>query len=54
VALLFLLVAAHPEGSLLAVTTLYTVSGPLGWAVSGRRRREPPAPVAAQEPQPAP
>jgi CDP-diacylglycerol--serine O-phosphatidyltransferase len=55
VALLFLLIAAHPEASLLAVTTLYTVSGPLAWAVSGRRRREPPAEVAApHEPQPAP
>jgi len=51
IALLFLLVAAHPEASLLAVTTLYTVSGPLAWAVSALRRREDrPAP----EPQPAP
>jgi len=54
VALLFLLIAAHPEASLLAVTTLYTLSGPLAWAAGGRRRREPPAPAAAQEPQPAP
>ncbi len=54
VALLFLLIAAHPEASLLAVTTMYTVSGPLAWAIGGRRRREPPEPVAAQEPQPAP
>ena len=54
VALLFLLVAAHPEATLLAVTTLYTVSGPLAWAIGGRRRREPPAPVTVQEPQPAP
>jgi CDP-diacylglycerol--serine O-phosphatidyltransferase len=54
VALLFLLVAAHPEATLLAVTTLYTLSGPLAWAIGGRRRREPPAPVTVQEPQPAP
>jgi CDP-diacylglycerol--serine O-phosphatidyltransferase len=54
VALLFLLIAAHPEASLLAVTTLYTLSGPVGWAIGWRRRREPPTPVAAQEPQPAP
>ena len=40
IALLFLLVAAHPEASLLAVTTLYTASGPLAWAVSALRRRE--------------
>jgi CDP-diacylglycerol--serine O-phosphatidyltransferase len=51
IALLFLLVAAHPEASLLAVTTLYSVSGPLAWAVSALRRREDrPAP----SPQPAP
>jgi CDP-diacylglycerol--serine O-phosphatidyltransferase len=54
VAVLFLLIAAHPEVSLLAVTSLYTLSGPLGWAFGWRRRREPPTPVAAQEPQPAP
>jgi CDP-diacylglycerol---serine O-phosphatidyltransferase len=51
IALLFLLVAAQPEASLLAVTSLYTVSGPLAWAVSAARRREDrPAP----SPQPAP
>jgi hypothetical protein len=44
-------VAAHPEATLLAVTTLYTVSGPLAWAVSALRRREDrPAP----SPQPVP
>jgi len=54
VALLFLLVAAHPEATLLAVTTLYTVSGPLAWAIGWQRRREPPSAVAAKEPQPVP
>lgn len=54
VAMLFLMIAAHPEASLIAATSLYTVSGPLAWLASLGRRREPPAPVAAQEPQPAP
>ncbi len=50
IALLFLLVASHPEVSLLAVTSLYTVSGPFAWAVGiARRRRGPPAPLPAQQ-----
>ena len=52
-AFLFLLVAAHPEGSLLALTSLYTASGPLAWAVSSlRRRADPKEPQALDEPQP--
>ncbi|HSD25670.1 MAG TPA: CDP-diacylglycerol--serine O-phosphatidyltransferase [Vicinamibacteria bacterium] len=55
IALLFLLVAVHPEASLLAVTSLYTVSGPLAWAVSALRRRgDPAARSTVNEPQPAP
>jgi CDP-diacylglycerol--serine O-phosphatidyltransferase len=55
IALLFLLVAMHPEASLLAVTSLYTVSGPLAWAASALRRRgDPASPRTVDEPQPAP
>ena len=55
IALLFLLVAVHPEVSLLAATSLYTVSGPLAWAVSALRRRgDPAARITVDEPQPAP
>lgn len=55
IALLFLLVAVHPEASLLAATSLYTVSGPLAWAVSALRRRGEPAPrTTADQPQPVP
>ena len=55
IALLFLLVAAHPEASLLAVTSLYTVSGPLAWAFAAlRRRKDPAAPAPVTETQPAP
>jgi CDP-diacylglycerol---serine O-phosphatidyltransferase len=55
IALLFLLVAVHPEASLLAATSLYTVSGPLAWAVSAfRRRGEPAARSTADQPQPVP
>jgi CDP-diacylglycerol---serine O-phosphatidyltransferase len=54
IALLFLLVAVHPEGSLLALTSLYTVSGPLAWAISAlRRRADPKEPQALDEPQAA-
>ena len=54
IALFFLLVASHPEGSVLALTSLYTVSGPLAWAASALRRRfHPGEPRAADEPQPA-
>jgi CDP-diacylglycerol--serine O-phosphatidyltransferase len=55
IAILFLLVAAHPEASLLAVTSLYTVSGPFAWAFGAlRRRKDPSAPAAVTETQPAP
>jgi CDP-diacylglycerol--serine O-phosphatidyltransferase len=55
IALLFLLVAVHPQASLLAATSLYTVSGPLAWAVSTLRRRGESAPRdATDQPQPAP
>jgi CDP-diacylglycerol--serine O-phosphatidyltransferase len=51
IALLFLLVSQAE--ALLALTSLYAVSGPLAWAASAwRRRGEPPEPV--KEPQPAP
>ena len=49
IALLFLLVAAHPETSLLAATSLYTVSGPLAWAWGMLRRRREPPPAPATE-----
>jgi CDP-diacylglycerol--serine O-phosphatidyltransferase len=49
IALLFLLVAAQPEASLLAVTSLYTVSGPLAWGWGFlRRRREARRPGSEQ------
>lgn len=55
IALLFLLVAAHPEATLLAVTSLYTISGPLSWTLGAlRRRKGPSAPAPATEVQPAP
>ena len=55
IALLFLVVATQAEASLLAATGLYTLSGPLGWAVSTlRRRADPRPPLAVDEPQPAP
>ena len=56
IALLFLLVAVHPEVSLLAATSLYTVSGPLAWAIGALRRRggDPAARSAVDAPQPAP
>ena len=55
IAILFLLVAAHPEVTLLAVTSLYTVSGPFAWGVGAlRRRKDPSAPAAVQEAEPAP
>jgi CDP-diacylglycerol--serine O-phosphatidyltransferase len=51
IALLFLLVSQAE--ALLALTSLYAVSGPFAWAASAwRRRGEPPEPV--KEPQPAP
>jgi CDP-diacylglycerol--serine O-phosphatidyltransferase len=55
IALLFLLIAAHPEATLLAATSLYTVSGPLAWAAGAlRRRRQPPVERPAGEVEPAP
>jgi CDP-diacylglycerol--serine O-phosphatidyltransferase len=61
IAILFLLIAAHPEASLLAVTSLYTASGPAAWAFGLlRRRKDPPLPepsavtAPATEAQPAP
>jgi CDP-diacylglycerol--serine O-phosphatidyltransferase len=55
IALLFLIVASQPEASLLAVTGLYTLSGPLAWAFGMlRRRADPRPPLAVDEPQPAP
>ena len=55
IALLFLVVSIEPETSLLVATGLYTMSGPLTWAVSTlRRRADPRPPLAVDEPQPAP
>jgi CDP-diacylglycerol---serine O-phosphatidyltransferase len=54
IAILFLLVAVHPQVSLLAATSAYTASGPVGWALSALRHRREPAPEAAEKPQPAP
>lgn len=55
IALLFLIVAVQPEASLLAATALYTLSGPLGWALAALRRRpDPRPPVTVDQPQPAP
>jgi CDP-diacylglycerol--serine O-phosphatidyltransferase len=55
IALLFLLVAAHPEATLLAVTSLYTASGPVGWAFGMLRRRKEPLPAPPPtEAQPQP
>jgi CDP-diacylglycerol--serine O-phosphatidyltransferase len=51
--LLFLLIATQPEASLLAVTSLYTASGPAAWALGAMRRREDP-PQTAGDPQPVP
>jgi CDP-diacylglycerol--serine O-phosphatidyltransferase len=54
IALLFFLVAAHPEATLLSVASLYTVSGPFAWALGAlRRRRESPPPLPAHEVPPA-
>lgn len=55
IALLFLIVSIQTEASLLAVTGLYTLSGPVGWAVAAlRRRADPRPPLAVDQPQPAP
>jgi len=53
IALLFLLVALDPRITLLAATTLFTVSGPaaFAWSALRRRREPPPAPAPAEEPQ---
>jgi CDP-diacylglycerol--serine O-phosphatidyltransferase len=53
IALLFLIVATQTEASLLAVTALYTLSGPVAWAYSVLRRRPSPRPpLAVDQPQP--
>ena len=53
IALLFLLVAAQPEATLIAATSAYTLSGPLAWGFGTLRRRSlPPLPQAAGEPPP--
>ena len=50
IALLFLLVAAHPEVMLLAMSCLYTLSGPLLYAATlFRRRSDPPPAVVVEE-----
>jgi CDP-diacylglycerol---serine O-phosphatidyltransferase len=50
IAVLFLLVAAHPEVMLLTITCLYTISGPVLHAASlFRRRSDPPPAVVAEE-----
>jgi CDP-diacylglycerol--serine O-phosphatidyltransferase len=48
IALLFVLIAQHPEHSLLALASLYTLSGPTAYLVGLLRRRgDPPRTVAA-------
>jgi CDP-diacylglycerol--serine O-phosphatidyltransferase len=55
IALLFFLIKIHPEATLLAMASLYTVSGPLGWALGVlRRRREAPPPLPAPALPPTP
>jgi CDP-diacylglycerol--serine O-phosphatidyltransferase len=51
IALLFLLVALHPEWVLLAGASVYSLSAPVGYAAAAltRRRPRPSAPVAAGE-----
>jgi len=50
IALLFLLVAAQPEVMLLAMSCMYTVSGPLLYAANiFRRRSDPPPAVVVEE-----
>jgi CDP-diacylglycerol--serine O-phosphatidyltransferase len=51
IAIFFLLIALHPEWMLLALTTLYALSGPFGYALAMLRRRggaPPPAPVVSE------
>lgn len=54
IAIVFLLIALHPETMLLAIATCYALSGPLGYVFGSvfRRRDEPPPAVAASEAQP--
>jgi len=54
IALLFLMVASHPEVSILAVTGLYTVSGPVAYAWGFVRRREEPPPPLPETGLPTP
>jgi CDP-diacylglycerol--serine O-phosphatidyltransferase len=54
IALLFLMVAAHPEFSILAVTSLYTVSGPIAFVFGLLRRRAEPPPLPADATHAAP
>jgi CDP-diacylglycerol--serine O-phosphatidyltransferase len=55
IALFFLLVATHTEATLLAMTSLYTASGPAAWAFGLlRRRKDPAAPLPTEAPQPQP
>jgi CDP-diacylglycerol--serine O-phosphatidyltransferase len=49
IALLFLLVAAQPEATLIAATTLYTLSGPIAWGIGAVRRRGAPPPALPEE-----
>jgi CDP-diacylglycerol--serine O-phosphatidyltransferase len=53
IVVLFLLIAAHPEISLLAAASVYTLSGPIGEAAGLLRRRgDPPSAVATGEAHP--
>lgn len=50
IALLFLLIALHPEWVLLGLMTLFVLSGPGGYLIGlVRRRGEPPPPAPASE-----
>jgi CDP-diacylglycerol--serine O-phosphatidyltransferase len=51
IALLFLLIAAHPPGTLVAITSLYTISGPLAWLLGAVRRRDSRSPETKEAPQ---
>jgi len=50
IAIIFLLIALHPEVAFLAIATFYALSGPLAYVFGlFRRRGEPPPAVAATE-----
>jgi CDP-diacylglycerol--serine O-phosphatidyltransferase len=50
IALLFFLVATHPQATLLTVVSLYTVSGPLAWGIAALRRHREVSPPGVPVP----